>query len=612
MCGIAGVYSSNTALVRWASLTRMTDTVKHRGPDGEGHLLLDLQNGSVECQHAAPAGRADLTTPFVYLGHRRLSILDLSAAGAQPMSTEDASLFLSYNGEIYNYLELRSELAGRGHRFRTGTDTEVILHAYREWGDDCFSRFNGMWALSLLDLQTRRLTLCVDRFGVKPLHYTSDAGVFAFGSEIKQLLPFLVSRRANERAVAEFVATGTTHRTSETCFAGVRRALPGELMTLDLHEGKRSSRRWYSLPYTVRYGTSDDRTFSSAADRFGELFESAVALRMRSDVRVGSCLSGGLDSSSIVGVASRLARSTGAGPLHTFTACWNDPAIDEWSFARKVVDAYACVPSQTFPTWERFQSDLDALLWHQEEPFGSASIFAQWTVMSLARESGVPVLLDGQGADELLGGYHSDIPLHLRDALLTNPIDGLHRARRMRNAGYRVGLSALARAVPFASTLLYRHRIWREGGPPSSLDGVSTSLGGVLHDEYTRGPLQTLLRYEDRNSMAFSIESRCPFMDYRLAEFVFSLPRSVLSHGGVLKPLIRSSMQDVLPTEVATRIGKLGFSAPPFSVDGPQPVSTGGPLSWRRAIVKRWRRRFGLLGPTASDQDFVRQRPWTA
>jgi asparagine synthase (glutamine-hydrolysing) len=596
MCGIAGVLSLGAASVGDADLRPMTDIVAHRGPDGEGHLLFDLTTGHVELDHgtegrvASPSGK-----PFLYLGHRRLAIIDVSSAGAQPMASEDASAYVTYNGEIYNYLELRDELASRGHHFHTGSDTEVLLHAYGEWGTDCFARFNGMWALAILDVRTRRLVLCLDRFGIKPLHYVARPGLFAFGSEIKQLLPLAGGARENATAVAEYVATGITLHSDQTCFDGVRRMMPGQIITVDLDTGERTTRTWYTLPHNLEYGAADDRSFAMAAERFRELFVDAVTLRLRSDVPVGSCLSGGLDSSAIVGVASRLARSRGAGPLLTFTSCWDDPAIDESAYADTVVQANGCAGHRVFPTWEQFRADLDQLLWHQEEPFSSPSMFAQWAVMRLARQHGVPVLLDGQGSDEMLGGYEGNVALQLRDAVLASPVQGLQRALAMRASGYRVGIPDTASALlPAVVEGLYRRRIRRAGGQSNGTMRVPRSWGEKLHAEYTRGHLQTLLRYEDRSSMAFSIESRCPFMDYRVAEFVFSLPRAMLSHGALLKALLRTGLAEDLPPAVAKRTRKYGFWAPRYSIDGPEPMDTGSSIAWRRKLVARWRQRFGL------------------
>jgi asparagine synthase (glutamine-hydrolysing) len=593
MCGIAGFYDAR-AQATPGQLRAMTDRLRHRGPNAEGLLLVDTRGG--DTWHGDRAVHTN--THFdLALGHRRLSILDLSDAGKQPMSSATGRQWIVYNGEIYNFVELRAKLSRLGHAFRTGTDTEVLLAAYNEWGLDCLQRFNGMWAFALWDADRKALVCARDRFGVKPFYYAFGDDWFAFGSEIKALLAHpAVRRRPNPAAVYDFLGLRLTDHTDETFFDGILR-LPAA-HTLELRPGQRPVvRRYWDCVPSLRDDCSPTEE-TAAVERFHELFEDAVRVRLRSDVPVGTCLSGGLDSSSIVVTANRLMfeehavdRALTGDRQRTFSACFEDTRFDERPFIDKVIAATGASTHRVFPSASALWDELPALVTHMDEPFHSTSQYSQFNVMRLVRTSGVTVTLDGQGADELLGGYptyHSVLLATLlrsghvaeagREALATWKLSGRGRSAAQLLMRTSYGLlpsaisspirTALAPMSPEGRVLAFvrpelrarygeRREAWLHDRSHAMRD-----LGRRLYEDTFQTSLPCLLRYADRNSMAFSIESRMPFLDYRLAEHCFSLPRSMIMRGGRTKWVLRQALDGRLPTEVQWRKDKMGFVTP--------------------------------------------------
>ncbi|MEO5957789.1 MAG: asparagine synthase (glutamine-hydrolyzing), partial [Opitutaceae bacterium] len=406
MCGLAGLFEP-TAPAWLPDVTRaMTRLVRHRGPDGEGFAFYSPARHEVQAVSSAetPAGvpGAKDAPPgsTLGLGHRRLSILDLTAAGHQPMTDATAEIWITYNGEIYNYAELRAELAPRGHAFHTGTDTEVIVAAWREWGEGCLAHFNGMFAFVLFDRRTRRLFAARDRFGVKPLYlWATPAAGLAFASEIKQFTahPGWRARLNGERAY-DFLNWGITDHTAETMFAGVRQLRGGEFISAPLEAlATASPQRWYAVQ-----SAPFDGDFAAAGRRFRELLDDSIRLRLRADVPIGSCLSGGLDSSSIVCTVRAQLGPRATEHQKTFSAYSDVARFDERGFIEDVVAATGAASHSVVPDPTALLSELDTLVWHQDEPFSSTSIYAQWCVFRLARAHNVTVMLDGQGADEAL------------------------------------------------------------------------------------------------------------------------------------------------------------------------------------------------------------------
>ena len=519
------------------------------------------------------------------LGARRLAIQDLSAAGHQPLCNEDGTVWVVYNGEIHNFVELRNELTGLGHRFRSHTDTEVVVHAYEEWGEDCFQRFNGMWALALWDARQRRLLCSRDRYGIKPFVYVDNSNAFAFASEIKALLAMgAVEPSVNHALAYDYLAHGFVDHTSETFFRDVLVLPPGHLLRVTPDDAHARIVRWYELP--VSPSPDDDW-----AEQFADLFVDSTRLRLVSDVPVGTCLSGGLDSSSIVCTVAELTASGraslgGAAIQKTFSARYADePRFDEGVYIAEVAARSGAERHEVYPTGARLLTDLEELIWHQEEPFGSTSIYAQWCVYALARAEGVTVTLDGQGGDEVVGGY----PQQLSPFLTQLVRDGRVRewAREVR-AAHGIAGTAAARALV---TTALRGALWSLPAPaqralqtakatrryPEWLNGraetaprFAAGLASVRPgDKFTAQMLSdltfglpALLRYCDRNSMAHSVEARLPFLDHRLVEQCFSLPAEARIHNGLTKVVLRTAMRDRVPAPVLARRDKIGFATP--------------------------------------------------
>jgi asparagine synthase (glutamine-hydrolysing) len=554
MCGICGV----VALERPAEVdtaARMARELDHRGPDG--------------------AGAYD--APGVALGFRRLAILDLSDAGMQPFASEDGRHVLVHNGEVYNYRELRAELESRGHRFRSATDTEVVLAAYREWGERCVERFNGMWAFALWDARERTLFASRDRFGVKPFYYRLDGARLAFASELKAFRADTASGlEPNGRAVRDYVEQGYVDHTSETFFAGIVKLPPAHCLSFG-PAGLRTWRYWALEPRRPPAG--------DPADEVRELFLDAVRLRLRSDVPVGTCLSGGIDSSAVACAVDHLLRTEAenARPVgerqRTFTAFFAERGFDERPYAEAVV-----ARTRAEPHWITFDDRelvdvLPAIVETQDEPFGSTSIVAQWFVMREARRAGLKVMLDGQGADETLAGYHSYFGPRFADLLASGRLRELRAEvggyRRLHGAGAAAAAVALARPfLPHRVRWLARGRV--RGGAAlvgAGLRGLAPTpeengtpyrdrLRRQLHLILTQRGLPELLRYEDRNSMAHSLEARVPFLDYRLVELLFSLDADQLIERGRTKAVLRRALGDLLPPVVRDRVDKIGFVTP--------------------------------------------------
>jgi asparagine synthase (glutamine-hydrolysing) len=592
VCGIIGQLSRDSAPVDVARASAALTALRHRGPDDEGLVVIETPTGRTTAVRGAdtpgavlsldapyaPRGEAGAAEGDLVLGARRLAIQDLSAAGHQPLCNEDATVWVAFNGEIHNFVELRRELESHGHRFRSHTDTEVVVHAYEQWGEECFHRFNGMWAFALWDARRRVLLCCRDRYGIKPLVYADDGRTLSFASEIKGLLALdAVRPEVNEPLAYDYLAHGFVDHTAETFFRGVHMLPPGHLLRAS--RAKVQTARWYDL--------APAEPNAEWVESFRGVFTDATALRLVSDVPVGTCLSGGLDSSAIVCTVAELTASGraslgGAAVQKTFSARYPDDAVDEGRFIDAVAARSAAERHDVFPSGDTLHEELDRLVWHQEEPFGSTSIYAQWCVYRLARAEGVTVTLDGQGGDEVIGGYPQQLSPFLTQLVRTGRVR--EWSRESRAAGRDATLAG------FATTAL-RGALWSLPGGvqrkvqsakaerryPEWLNGrtetaprFAAALPSVhpgdklkaqlLHDLTVRLP--ALLRYCDRNSMAHSVEARLPFLDHRLVELCFALPPRAFIRDGFTKAVLRDAMRDRVPPEVLARRDKIGFATP--------------------------------------------------
>ena len=595
MCGIVGEWRFDGRPIDRARLELATSLITHRGPDDEGYLLARPDTGFAEPRSGRDSRLAYLpaigapvdSAPTVAFGFRRLAIIDVSDAGHQPMASADGAQWIVYNGEIYNHVELRTELVAKGHVFKGHSDTEVILAAYAEWGPACLARFNGMWAFALLDLRRQHIFAARDRFGIKPFYYRLSKDAFQFASEIKAVRALSgTGVEVNDALVADFLTAGTVDATVETFHKGVLQLPAAHYLVLDA-TGAKTTRYW-SLDLTVE----DTRPLSVLVAEMHDLFEDVIRVHLRSDVPIGTCLSGGLDSSAIACVAKSLLGRD--GHQEVFSAYFQNPIFDERPYIRQVVDRIGAAANYVSPSAEQLLQDLSAVLHHQDEPFATTSIYAQWTVMALARSRGVKVLLDGQGGAELFAGYHTffgsffaDLFKGGRFARLTKEVNAYRRMQRtsladavLRTfeplAGRR--LSAVARRTFRGESVGVSRDLMRSHTPVFD-SGSRSYLKTRLHELLTTAALPGLLRYEDRDSMAFSIEARVPFLDVRLVEFAFRLPGAAKIRNGWTKAILRDALVDEIPIGVARRTDKMGFLTP-------EAEWLRGPLqAWARQIV---------------------------
>ncbi len=546
MCGISGIVNRMDQSVEQVEIQQMTDLIAHRGPDGSGFW------------HG----------PNFAFGHRRLSIIDLSDNGHQPMPYGE-DLIITYNGEVYNYVEIRENLITLGYEFRSQSDTEVILAAYKEWGFSCVQQFNGMWSFCIYDKVKNILFCSRDRFGVKPLYFLNNENSFVFGSEIKQLLPFCSERKANKQILLDYLVLGYEDHCNETFFEGIYKLEQGSNLIYDLSEHTFEISPYYELNVRNELRVLDEE---KAINTYRECLKDAVKLRMRSDVEVGTCLSGGLDSSAVTSISAEILRKDSNRKIKAIHARVNKKSIDESSFAKKVSEFCDTDLVMVEPVEEDFISSIDEVIRVQEEPFGSPSVFLQYFVMKKARKMNCLVMLDGQGGDETLLGYERYYPAYLMQ------LRGLKKVRGFLQSSENSKLSKSQLIKYYLYFTNYRIRLKKlkqrnnflkkdilEKFSSELLKEVSSSYLDILklqklEIKYTQLP--HLLRYEDRNSMAHSVESRLPFLDYRSVETAISLPNEFKINKGWTKNLLRNAVSPFLPKEVVWRKDKLGFNAP--------------------------------------------------
>lgn len=565
MCGIVGLVSIHGHAVQGASrrIALMSRLIAHRGPDGQGDWISG--DGSVG------------------LAHRRLAIIDLSPGGAQPMKAPNGTV-ITFNGEIYNYVELREQLADRW-TFRTSSDTEVILAAYDRWGDDCLAHLRGMFAFALWDERRRRLFAARDRFGIKPFYWTEQDGVLSFASEAKALLPFLADIATDDEALAEYLTFQYTIG-EKTLFKGIHGLLPGH--TLVVENGVVASNRYWDVQYEVDWDHSP-RYFE---DRFKELLADSMGVHLRADVPIGGYVSGGLDSSLVALLASRAdARNRDA-----FHGRFVDyPGYDESPYAAAVAEAAGMALHVADITADDFRSNIADVVYHLDFPVAGPGSFPQYMVSALAAKH-LKVVLGGQGGDELLGGYARYLVAYFEQSIKA-AIDGNYR-----NGNYVVTIESI---IPNLGLLReYKPMIkefWREGLFEDldrryfRLIDRSTDMVGEVDWEALDKPrvfeafrsifnnrdnvrkeayfdkmthfdfkclLPALLHVEDRMSMAHGLESRVPFLDHPLVEFLATVPADVKFKGGQMKQLMKTAYKDVLPASIVERRDKMGFPVP--------------------------------------------------
>ena len=540
MCGIGGIINKNNKSVEELLIHQMTDIIAHRGPDSSGSYL--YKN--------------------IAFGHRRLSILDLSSSGHQPMKYLD-DLVITYNGEIYNFIEIREELIQKGYIFDSNSDTEVILKAYHCWGKTCVNYFNGMWSFSILDIKQKIVFCSRDRFGVKPFYYIENNDLFSFGSEISQLLPFLPNRILNKKVALDYLISGIEECSNETFFKDIYLLKGGHNLVFDLQTNSYEIERYYNLKLSDQKNTSVD-------DYFQELKRS-ITLRLRSDVKVGTCLSGGIDSSTISSFASTIYQNSNE-KFMAIHAKSSEYKTDESEFA-KIVSKIANINLNFVePSYSDFKSNILSIIKIQQEPFGSLSIIMQYFVFKKAKELGCIVMLDGQGGDETLLGYERYYPAIVKSKKGIAKLKALLQSSKNSRlslldtikyqyyfSNYKLRLKRLKYKNSF-----YKSEIINEY-ESEELRIISESYNDISilqKNEIESSQLPHLLKYEDRNSMANSIESRLPFLDYKLVELSLNTNNSLKIKDGWTKFILRKAAETILPKEIVWRKAKLGFNAP--------------------------------------------------
>ena len=591
MCGITGFISKEGNSSK--DLYNLNSIIKHRGPDDEGYLIIKNDNELVSL--IGPDTPNDFNLPYnlinnelishvnVGLAHRRLSILDLSVHGHQPLSYFNNRYWIAFNGEVYNYLELRDELIQLGYNFLSNTDTEVILASYVHWGLECVNKFNGMWAFVIYDTEKKVTFISRDRFGVKPLYYwISPNNTFCFSSEIKSFTTFPGwQAKLNHQMAYDFIVWGLMDHTDETLFEGVYQMKPGSYTIIDNSTILRHNERinlinWYKLKISDYKGSFDDAT-----KEFKNIFETSLKLITRSDVPIGSCLSGGLDSSSIVCFVNQILEEQSVNySQKTFSACSDFEKINEKEWIDEVVNKTKVESFLVYPDLNDLLLNLNKIIWHQDEPFGTTSIFAQWKVFELASINNVKVMLDGQGADEQLAGYLEYFNIlnssYLKKLKIYKLFKSLFFINKIHGYNYKnLYLGMFKQLLPENLKKYFRYYFAKTDAKPSwyinknNIKFKNPIFNNKIFDvksmsisQLTSSNLQMLLHWEDRDSMAFSIESRVPFLDHRLVEFVLSLPDEYKINNGITKLILRESMNNVIPNKIKNRQNKIGFATP--------------------------------------------------
>lgn len=561
MCGIAGILLQAANRQAPVHLKKMMDSLVHRGPDGEGQW--------------------SNTKNTVHLGHRRLAVIDLSDQAAQPMQYANR-YHIVHNGEIYNYIEIRNFLRQKGYSFKTESDTEVILAAYDYWKEKCLQQFDGMFAFTIWDEKEEQLFAARDRFGEKPFYYYEDEANFIFGSEMKALWAIGVEKKIDNKMLLNYLTLGHVQNCvdkEQTFYEGIYSLPPSHYLTFKPSEKKLSRiTKYWSLNKEIKI----DISIEDAVEQFTSLLDKSINKRLRSDVSVGTSLSGGLDSSTIAAAVSQAQRKD-KSILHTFSAVFTGFNNDESGFIDSITKHTAIENFQVQPSVDNLINDFERLCYHQEEPFQSSGIYAQYKVYEKAKEQNITVLLDGQGADEVLAGYPRYIHWYLQEVLSRHKLGATQKERiafRKNEQPFRWDLrNVMAAFLPaHAAMRLEKKEYLKTIHHPNiseeflqlvkghEWEGIHkpivTKLNDILHFNTMEMGLEELLRFADRNSMAHGREVRLPFLNHELVEFIFSLPSQLKMHDGWTKFILRKAMDKKLPDEIVWRKNKVGFETP--------------------------------------------------
>jgi asparagine synthase (glutamine-hydrolysing) len=572
MCGIAGIIHKQKEDSIKDSIFDMSQAIKHRGPDGEGFTFFsdlieipaysnDTPIVNIESNRFLfnpKKGLKDVSSNYhMAFAHRRLSIIDLSESGHQPMCDMSSNYWITFNGEIFNYLELKAELKEKGHQFLTQTDTEVILAAYKEWGTNCLEKFNGMFALALYDKLKQEIFCARDRVGVKPFYFINTPTTFAFASEQKAFLKSkLIPFEINETQQFDFILNAELETEEQSLFKNIYELKPSHYFIFNLKTFDLNINSYYDINLNSNHHSSE----SEIIDTIESKLKHSIDLRLRSDVEIGSCLSGGLDSSIIAGMIRQLqpAKST-----QLFTAIFPHEAFDESNYAKEVANFVNGNWHTVSPNETDFFNDIEKLNYSQDLPIWSTSTYSQYRVMKLASENHIKVLLDGQGADELFGGYAHHYFSLWKELPLVSTFKSINDARQsirhpFLNFGKQLLKENLHIGFDYSS---YFHSPLNQIAKPRTIHFKNT-LNEQLKTDYF-GNLKSFLKCEDRCSMAFGIESRVPFADdVELVDYIFSVQGNKKIKNGVSKYLLREATKNYIPEKIYKRTDKVGFETP--------------------------------------------------
>lgn len=579
MCGITGIILKQpNSLHLSQTLERMSTAIAHRGPDGEGFMTVSSagikahagSKGKIQSASSLPylvqENIQSAKEPFLGFGHRRLAILDLSPTGHQPMSSANGDYWITFNGEIYNYLELKSELLSLGHHFFSESDTEVIIAAYKQWGMDCVNRFNGMWSFCLFDVRQNTCFASRDRLGVKPFYYCDNTQFFAFASEQKAFLKSgLITKKVSEKHLHDYLLNGNTEQEPDNFFEGIQELMPGFNLHYDMATHCIRTQAYFHLRVQIQ-NTNQHLSNAALIQKIEYHLEKAVRLRLRSDVEVGTCLSGGIDSSVL---AVLMAEQT-QKPVHCFTSVFKNETFNEEQYADLVSQKINAKHYKTEPQLSGFLQEVDTLIYSQDVPIWDTSTYAQFKVMQLAHHHHIKVVLDGQGADELFGGYHHHFVAQWNQLIREGQT--MAALRGISDSGKTISQPFVFYAKEKIKQNIHLNRknvgsffnkefiqMYPVQNPVVYFESLNDQL---IHDIYT-SRLKSFLKCEDRCGMWHSVESRTPFSDdIELITLLFSFDGQRKIQQGISKYLLREAVKTKLPPQIYSRFDKKGFETP--------------------------------------------------
>jgi asparagine synthase (glutamine-hydrolysing) len=580
MCGIAGIILKQKVNFNLnQKIVAMTDALSHRGPDGEGFILAGDQTitphfntlkqnynrADINYIPKTSVQHSDLNS-FLAFGHRRLSIIDLSETGHQPMCNANGKTWITFNGEIYNYLEIKADLKKNGHSFISESDTEVVLAAYKEWGFNCVERFNGMWSFCIYDSEKQLCFASRDRLGVKPFYYINDNNLLAFSSEQKAFIKAeLIAAKINNNALHNYLINGLLETNSTNFFEGINELMPGNNLVFNLKTQELKITTYYNLTEHITL-TNDRLSEKELIDKIAYTFENSVKLRLRSDVEVGTCLSGGIDSSALAVTISEITKQ----PLYCFTSIFKNQSINEEHFADSVANKIKAKHFKVEPTLEGFLEEIDSLIYSQDVPIWDTSTYAQYKVMELAKKNNIKVVLDGQGADELFGGYHHHFLAKWNNLFsqghFMSGLNEILASKKTISNPLQFFLKERIKQKKYFNKKHFDQFFKPEFLTSSEIKNPSVYFNSVneqLVEDIYQTRLKSFLKCEDRCGMWHSVESRTPFADdIELINLLFSFNGNKKIKNGVSKYLLREVVKNKLPEEIYNRYDKKGFETP--------------------------------------------------